>query len=177
MQHNPGTRSIEDEVMGALAKAGAVAPVNAGKYDKVGPWALTLYAKALRKFNAPTRSGRCAEAQSRRMRQQGQLCPLVGAACCGEPCGGWRWRGASAEPAFAAVLCHTSRARRRAGVGQVHWSRAARTDKGVSAVGNVVSLKMLIGAPDLLQRINAALPPQARTPRCQPRRSPGAGAT
>ncbi len=62
-------------------------------------------------------------------------------------------------------------------MGQVHWSRAARTDKGVSAVGNVVSLKMLIGAPDLLQRINAALPPQARTPRCQPRRSPGAGAT
>jgi hypothetical protein len=50
----------------------------------------------------------------------------------------------------------------------VHWSRAARTDKGVSAVGNVVSLKMLIGAPDLLQRINAALPPQARAPRRQP---------
>lgn len=85
MQHNPGTRSIEDEVMGALAKAGAVAPVNAGKYDKVGPWALTLYAKALRKFNAPTRSGHCADAQSRRVRQQGQLCPLFGAVAVASP--------------------------------------------------------------------------------------------
>jgi len=27
---------------------------------------------------------------------------------------------------------------------KVHWSRAARTDKGVHALGNVVSLKVLI---------------------------------
>jgi tRNA pseudouridine38-40 synthase len=38
--------------------------------------------------------------------------------------------------------------------------RAARTDKGVSAVGNVCSLKMMLPEPDLLQKINAALPPQ-----------------
>jgi hypothetical protein len=84
MQHNPGTRSIEDEVMGALAKAGAVAPVNAGKYDKVGAWALTLYAGVLRWLNAPTRSGRCAIVQNRSMRPQGRHCPLCDAACCGE---------------------------------------------------------------------------------------------
>ena len=40
------------------------------------------------------------------------------------------------------------------------WQRAARTDKGVSAVGNVVSLKLMIDFPDVVQRINAALPEQ-----------------
>ncbi len=45
---------------------------------------------------------------------------------------------------------------------QVHWNRAARTDKGVSAAGNVVSLKMMIGYPDIVERINAHLPEQAR---------------
>lgn len=47
---------------------------------------------------------------------------------------------------------------------QVGWNRAARTDKGVSAAGNVVSLKMVIGFPDIIARINAELPPQARAP-------------
>ncbi|KAK9826791.1 hypothetical protein WJX81_001378 [Elliptochloris bilobata] len=79
MQHNPGVRTLESELMGALAKADAISPANAGKFDKV------------------------------------------------------------------------------------HWSRAARTDKGVSAVGNVVSLKMVVdNRPGLLKRINAALPPQVR---------------
>ena len=40
--------------------------------------------------------------------------------------------------------------------------RAARTDKGVSAVGQVVSLKMQIGQPDIVERINAHLPDQIR---------------
>ena len=35
MQHNPGMRTIEAELMGALAKAGAISPANAGKFDKV----------------------------------------------------------------------------------------------------------------------------------------------
>ncbi len=49
---------------------------------------------------------------------------------------------------------------------QVHWNRAARTDKGVSAAGNVVSLKMMIGFPDIVERINAALPPQVLASFC-----------
>ncbi len=43
---------------------------------------------------------------------------------------------------------------------QVGWQRAARTDKGVSAAGNVVSLKLMIEFPDVVERINAALPDQ-----------------
>lgn len=39
--------------------------------------------------------------------------------------------------------------------------RSARTDKGVSAVGQVVSLKMLL-VPDILNQINANLPPAIR---------------
>lgn len=43
---------------------------------------------------------------------------------------------------------------------QISWTRAARTDKGVSAVGQVVALKLLIEGDDgLLSRINAELPP------------------
>jgi hypothetical protein len=38
--------------------------------------------------------------------------------------------------------------------------RAARTDKGVSAVGQVVSLKMVIEPEGVVDRINAALPDQ-----------------
>ena len=37
MQHNPGVPTIESELMGALAKAGAISPANAGKFAKV--WA------------------------------------------------------------------------------------------------------------------------------------------
>ena len=39
--------------------------------------------------------------------------------------------------------------------------RSARTDKGVSAVGQVVSLKMLL-VPGILDRINNSLPPVIR---------------
>lgn len=45
---------------------------------------------------------------------------------------------------------------------KTHWMRAARTDKGVSAVGQVVSLKMVLEPPGMLQRINDALPEQVR---------------
>jgi tRNA pseudouridine38-40 synthase len=40
--------------------------------------------------------------------------------------------------------------------------RAARTDKGVSAVGQVVSLMMVVNPPGVIDRINAALPPAIR---------------
>jgi hypothetical protein len=43
---------------------------------------------------------------------------------------------------------------------QIHWMRAARTDKGVSAVGQVVSLKMVLEPAGVVERINAALPDQ-----------------
>jgi len=49
---------------------------------------------------------------------------------------------------------------------QVGWQRAARTDKGVSAVGNVVSLKLMIDYPDVVERINAALPEQVNDRVC-----------
>ncbi|PRW60709.1 tRNA pseudouridine synthase mitochondrial-like [Chlorella sorokiniana] len=45
---------------------------------------------------------------------------------------------------------------------KLHWMRAARTDKGVSAVGQVVSLKMVLEPPGMVERINAALPNQIR---------------
>eukprot|EP00976_Prorocentrum_cordatum_P017045 343425-Prorocentrum_minimum.AAC.1 len=45
---------------------------------------------------------------------------------------------------------------------KVDWARAGRTDKGVSAVGQVVSLKMMIDPPGLVERINSHLPEQIR---------------
>ena len=54
---------------------------------------------------------------------------------------------------------------------RVHWSRASRTDKGVSAVGQVVSLKMQMaygedeaGLEATKEAINKFLPPQVRAP-------------
>ncbi|KFY87197.1 hypothetical protein V500_07125 [Pseudogymnoascus sp. VKM F-4518 (FW-2643)] len=40
--------------------------------------------------------------------------------------------------------------------------RCARTDKGVHAAGNVISLKMIIDEEGIVEKINAALPPQIR---------------
>lgn len=40
--------------------------------------------------------------------------------------------------------------------------RCARTDKGVHAAGNVISLKLIVEDPDIVQKINAALPAQIR---------------
>ncbi|KAK7756186.1 tRNA pseudouridine synthase 1 [Diatrype stigma] len=40
--------------------------------------------------------------------------------------------------------------------------RCARTDKGVHAAGNMISLKLIIEDKDVVQRINDALPPQIR---------------
>ncbi|CAO3628055.1 unnamed protein product [Cunninghamella echinulata] len=48
---------------------------------------------------------------------------------------------------------------------KVKWGRAARTDKGVHAVGNVISLKLMINEEEkinIAQRINNYLPPQIR---------------
>ncbi|RLV96676.1 tRNA pseudouridine synthase 1 [Spathaspora sp. JA1] len=42
------------------------------------------------------------------------------------------------------------------------FMRAARTDKGVHAAGNVVSLKLIIEDPDIIAKINAELPDQIR---------------
>lgn len=40
--------------------------------------------------------------------------------------------------------------------------RCARTDKGVHAAGNVISLKLIIEDPDIIEKINDALSPQIR---------------
>ena len=40
--------------------------------------------------------------------------------------------------------------------------RCARTDRGVHAAGNIISLKMIIEDPDIVQKINEQLPPQIR---------------
>ena len=40
--------------------------------------------------------------------------------------------------------------------------RCARTDKGVHAAGNVISLKLIVEENDIVQKINDALPPQIR---------------
>lgn len=48
---------------------------------------------------------------------------------------------------------------------KVGLARAARTDAGVHAAGNVVSLKMIItipGVKDIVSRINEELPPEIR---------------
>lgn len=41
-------------------------------------------------------------------------------------------------------------------------ARCARTDKGVHAAGNVISLKLIIEDDDVVEKINASLPPQIR---------------
>ncbi|XP_060582562.1 pseudouridylate synthase 1 homolog [Ruditapes philippinarum] len=45
---------------------------------------------------------------------------------------------------------------------KMSFQRAARTDKGVSAAGNLLSLKMLMNKENLLEEINKHLPPQIR---------------
>ena len=48
---------------------------------------------------------------------------------------------------------------------QVGLARAARTDAGVHAAGNIVSLKMIMHVPgvrDMVARINEELPPEIR---------------
>lgn len=45
---------------------------------------------------------------------------------------------------------------------RLDWARSARTDKGVSAVGQVVSGRFYIDPPGLIQRLNSNLPPQFR---------------
>ena len=48
---------------------------------------------------------------------------------------------------------------------QVNFSRAARTDAGVHAAGNLVSMKLITQVPgvaDLVARINEELPPEIR---------------
>jgi tRNA pseudouridine(38-40) synthase len=44
---------------------------------------------------------------------------------------------------------------------QIHWMRAARTDKGVSAACQVVSAKLVVEpAETFVERVNALLPQQ-----------------
>lgn len=50
-------------------------------------------------------------------------------------------------------------------IGQVNLGRAARTDAGVHAAGNVVSMKLITAIPgvaDLISRVNEELPLEIR---------------
>lgn len=50
---------------------------------------------------------------------------------------------------------------------QIHWNRAARTDKGVSALCQVVSAKLMVEPRDTFaERVNAHLPQQVREGGC-----------
>ncbi|KAK4390866.1 tRNA pseudouridine synthase 1 [Sesamum angolense] len=42
------------------------------------------------------------------------------------------------------------------------WARSARTDKGVSAIGQVVSGRFYVDPPGFVERLNSYLPPQIR---------------
>jgi tRNA pseudouridine(38-40) synthase len=45
---------------------------------------------------------------------------------------------------------------------KVDWMRAARTDKGVSAIGQIVSARLVIDPPGLVERVNQHLPKDIR---------------
>ncbi|KAJ2747762.1 tRNA pseudouridine synthase 1 [Coemansia sp. BCRC 34301] len=62
------------------------------------------------------------------------------------------------------ALCKAGAVSEENATGQhkVQLMRAARTDKGVHAAGQVVSLKMIIEDPDIVEKVNAHLPDQIR---------------
>lgn len=45
---------------------------------------------------------------------------------------------------------------------RVRWTRAARTDKGVSALGQVVSANLAMSGDNVATRVNRHLPPTIR---------------
>eukprot|EP01103_Thecamoeba_quadrilineata_P010137 TRINITY_DN2106_c0_g1_i1.p1 TRINITY_DN2106_c0_g1~~TRINITY_DN2106_c0_g1_i1.p1 ORF type:complete len:389 (-),score=53.93 TRINITY_DN2106_c0_g1_i1:20-1186(-) len=45
---------------------------------------------------------------------------------------------------------------------KIGWQRCARTDKGVHAIGQIVSLKLIVDPPGVVQRINDNLPSDIR---------------
>lgn len=45
---------------------------------------------------------------------------------------------------------------------KVDWMRAARTDKGVSAVGQIISARLVIDPPGFVERVNEHLPKDIR---------------
>jgi tRNA U38,U39,U40 pseudouridine synthase TruA len=133
MQRNPGARTIEDELFKALHAAGAISDANA---DDNG------FMKVLRGGGGWRRRRRVPPAAA---------VALLGTA----------GLVAAALPHAFSLHPHALRLPPCCHPGlQIHWMRAARTDKGVSAVGQVVSLKMVLEPEGMLQRINAALPDQ-----------------
>jgi tRNA pseudouridine(38-40) synthase len=72
----------------------------------------------------------------------------------------------------AALTCHNNMflvfvaTAAAAAAAQIHWMRAARTDKGVSAACQVVSAKLVVDpAETFVERVNALLPQQVRVVR------------
>ncbi|RYG55953.1 hypothetical protein EON66_04075, partial [archaeon] len=133
---NPGAHTVEDELEKALYLAGAISKENYGDLHKVCCAPCTH-------VRDPTKTARWSGCDAWDTRRD---------ALCGE-----------VERAHAHVR-RSHGARTALAVHprlQVAWNRAARTDKGVHAAGQVVSLKaMLPGGTeeDLLERVNAHLP-------------------
>lgn len=83
--------------------------------------------------------------------------------------------GLQVNPGFPSIESEVLKALLAAGVipqdhhdcpQKMSFQRAARTDKGVSAAGNLLSLKMLLNVDNLLDTINKNLPPQIRVFEC-----------
>lgn len=84
---------------------------------------------------------------------------------------GTNYVGLQRNPGFKTIESELERAIVKAGgidewnagsFTKVNWQRCARTDKGVHACLNVVSLKMVLDPPGVLDRINANLPDDIR---------------
>eukprot|EP00271_Cylindrocystis_brebissonii_P006772 TRINITY_DN1956_c0_g5_i1.p1 TRINITY_DN1956_c0_g5~~TRINITY_DN1956_c0_g5_i1.p1 ORF type:complete len:710 (+),score=141.78 TRINITY_DN1956_c0_g5_i1:185-2314(+) len=84
---------------------------------------------------------------------------------------GAKYQGMQRNPGAITIEGELERALFKAGAIQdtnfgdprkVDWNRAARTDKGVSALCQVVSARMFIDPPGFVERVNKELPPAIR---------------
>lgn len=152
MQANPGQKTIESELESAIHKAGGISDANAGSFSKVDiPYSSWSAARLV------THARNWVRAREKPSYFRFWIAKYVGL-----------------DPANVekARCWDQSSQIQRYNVGsswiwsywwlQVKWARSARTDKGVSAVGQVVSLKMLVGDPNLVPAINSHLPAQIR---------------
>jgi hypothetical protein len=158
MQRNPGVVSIEDVLEQAIFEAGGISEDNRGDFSKVA----VLYPPPPAPFRGRTRLA-AMHTRPARCRKEAPLTCLYARAISAVEISR-ELPSAGLSPGRCALVCTlgTSRLSRRGRACsralQVNWTRAARTDKGVSAVGQLVALKCIVDPPGLVDRINAALP-------------------
>lgn len=162
MQRNPGARTIEGELEGALVKARAISDANAGSFQKARMVGL----------RGETEDAVCRSAR---------LLLSMSPGGCGPSCSSTPHHTTphsrsitpacnthSAASAAVRKPPHHQRHQRNPlpsphVTPQIHWNRAARTDKGVSAVCQVVSAKLMFEPQEgFAARVNAHLPDQIR---------------